>query len=444
MNSTVQSIKGYHQPLARIPRKQAGLAQNTASCSNTAMRESGFTTSGKWRQHLTIDLPQARPGCIWVHACSVGEVGSVTPLIHALLEQGHAVHLTVVTATGFAHADRLLGNRISLSFLPWDLPMAMMRLVRSLKPSLLLLTETEFWPGMLSACRKQDIPVIGINTRISDRSFPRYQASRWLWKRWLAPVSLFLPQSQTDAERLIAIGVAADKIEVAGNLKYAITAPVADAKALRKKLDINSSRPILLIASTHEGEDSRLLDMWPAWHATCPELLTVIVPRHPERFDQVATLIQERGYRLSRWSELHDHDTSRYDTDFVLLDSMGMLTGLYTVADVVIVAGSLENIGGHNPLEAAICGRGVVTGPYVQNFRDIMAEMQQSEAAIISRNDSELEAAIARLLSHPDELRDLNASAALFIQDRAQVLERILAAIQTWMPEPGNHRARPV
>jgi len=444
MNSTVQSIKGYHQPLARTPRKQAGLAQNTASCSNTAMRESGFTTSGKWRQHLTIDLPQTRHGCIWVHACSVGEVGSVTPLIHALLEQGHTVHLTVVTATGFAHADRLLGDSISLSFLPWDLPMAMMRLVRSLKPSLLLLAETEFWPGMLSACRKQDIPVIGINTRISDRSFPRYQASRWLWKRWLAPVSLFLPQSQTDAERLIAIGVAADKIEVAGNLKYAIRAPVADSKALREKLDINSSRPILLIASTHEGEDSRLLDMWPAWHATCPELLTVIVPRHPERFDQVAALIRERGYRLSRWSELHDHDTNRYDTDFVLLDSMGILTGLYTVADVVIVAGSLENIGGHNPLEAAICGRGVVTGPYVQNFRDIMAEMQQSEAAIISRNDSELEAAITRLLSHPDELRNLNASAALFIQDRAQVLERILAAIQTWMPDPGNHCARPV
>jgi len=240
------------------------------------------------------------------------------------------------------------------------------------------------------------------------------------------------------------MGVASDKIEVAGNLKYAISAPAVDSKVFREKLDINSSRPILLIASTHEGEDSRLLDMWPVWHAICPELLTIIVPRHPERFDQVAALIQERGHRLSRWSKLHDHDTSRYDADFVLLDSMGILTGLYTVADVVIVAGSLENIGGHNPLEAAICGRGVVTGPYVQNFRDIMAEMQQGKAAIVSRNDSELEAAITRLLSHPDELRHLNASAALFIQDRAQVLERVLAAIQPWMPDHRSHRARPL
>jgi len=407
------------------------------------MRESGFTILGKWRQHFTIDLPSARPGCIWVHACSVGEVGSVTPLISALIEQGHTVHLSVVTATGFAHADRLLGDSISLSFLPWDLPTAMMRLVRSLKPALLLLAETEFWPGMLSACKKQDIPIIGINTRISDHSFPRYQASRWLWKRWLAPVSLFLPQSQTDAERLIAMGVASDRIEVAGNLKYAIKAPAVDSGMLRKKLDISSSRPVLLIASTHDGEDSRLLDMWPAWRAACPELLTVIVPRHPERFDQVAALIQERGCRLSRWSELNEHGSSSHDADFVLLDSMGILTGLYTVADVVIVAGSLENIGGHNPLEAAICGRGVVTGPYVQNFRDIMAEMQQSEAAIVSRNDSELEAAVTRLLNYPDELRHLNASAALFIQDRAQVLDRILAAIQPWMPDSRDHHARP-
>jgi len=412
------------------------------------MREPAFTISGKWRQHLTIELPQARPGCIWVHACSVGEVGSVAPLIHALLEQNHTVHLSVVTATGFAHAYRLLGKSISLSFLPWDFPTAMMRLVRALQPSLLLLAETEFWPGMLSACKKQHIPIVGINTRISDHSFPRYRASRWLWKRWLAPVSLFLPQSPTDAERLITMGVAADKIKVAGNLKYAIKPPSLDSNELRETLDHSSSRPVLLIASTHEGEDSCLLDMWPAWHAVCPKLLTVIVPRHPERFDQVANLIRERGYSLSRWSELHQHhenspDVTERDTDFILLDGMGLLAGLYTIADVVIIAGSLENIGGHNPLEAAICGRGVITGPYVQNFRDIMAEMQKTEAAIVSRNHSELEAAVSHLLSHPDELRHLNASAALFIQDRAQVLEHILTAIRPWLPDNGMNRVQP-
>ena len=392
--------------------------------------------SMKWRQQFTLDLPAPQPGSVWLHACSVGEVSSVTPLIRALIQQGHKVHLTVVTATGFAHAERLLkhdisANTTSVTFLPWDFPTAMSRMISKLKPALLLLAETEFWPGMLAACRKQQIPVIGINTRISDRSFPRYRATSWLWKRWLAPVNLFLAQSDTDQNRLIALGIDASHVEVVGNLKYAISAPNVDATALRLQLDATRSRPILVIASTHEGEDARLLDMWPAWHAVCPELLTVIVPRHPERFDQVADLIRERGISLTRWSEPGSAETHN---DVVLLDAMGLLTDLYSVADAVIIAGSLQNIGGHNPLEAAICGRGIVSGPYVQNFRDIMADMQLAEAAIICSDDQELEQAICRLLTYPHELRNLHANAALFIEDRSHVLDRMLDAIKPYLP----------
>ncbi len=387
----------------------------------------------KWRQQFTLELPNPRPGSVWLHACSVGEVSSVTPLIRALIEKGHPVHLTVVTATGFNHAERLLGNTVSLAFLPWDLPTAMSRMISSLQPALLLLAETEFWPGMLKACRKQNIPVVGINTRISDRSFPRYQATAWLWKRWLAPVNLFLAQSDIDRERLIALGIPNANVQTVGNLKYAVSAPEVNASALRLKLDTSGARPILLIASTREGEDARLLDMWPAWHAACPELLTVIVPRHPQRFDQVANLIQERGLTLTRWSEQHSN-ADMINQDVLLLDAMGLLTQLYSIADAVIIAGSLENNGGHNPLEAAICGRGIVSGPHVQNFRDIMAEMQQAEAAIICRDDQEIEQAVCRLLTHPQELKGLHANAALFIQDRSHVLDRMLNAIETWLP----------
>lgn len=418
---------------------QSGLAHLTASCSNTPMQAFGQSQYGKWRQHLTIDVPQIQSGCVWIHACSVGEVGSVAPLIRSLLGLGHAVHLTVVTATGFAHARRLFGGNISLSFLPWDVPFAMSRMIHALAPSLLLLAETEFWPGMLSACKKQGIAVIGINTRISDRSFPRYQATRLLWKRWLMPVSLFLPQSKTDAERLMYMGVAAENIQVTGNLKYAVDAPSVDCSALRSKLDGSGTRPILLVASTHAGEDERVLAMFSTWHAACPELLMLVVPRHPERFDQVAAMIEERGHKLSRWSQLEAHDATGRHHNIVLVDTMGMLAGLYAIADIVIIAGSLENIGGHNPLEAAICGRGVITGPHVQNFREIMAAMQQAEAAIISRDDHELEAAVVRLIEHPDELTSLHANAALFIQDRAHVLVRMLAAIKPWLPETGKH-----
>ena len=398
---------------------------------------SKLTSSIKWRQQFALELPPARSGSVWLHACSVGEVSSVAPLIRALLEQGEQIHLTVVTATGFKHAERLLGDDISLSFLPWDLPTAMARMIRQLKPALLLLAETEFWPGMLAACRREQIPVIGINTRISDRSFPRYQATRWFWKRWLSPVHMFLAQSDIDRDRLIALGISSSKVQTVGNLKYAVSRPDVDANALRQKLDASCTRPILVIASTHEGEDARLLGMWPSWHALCPELLTVIVPRHPERFDHVAELVRERGHSLSRWSE-QQPDSEMDATDILLLDAMGLLSELYSVADAVIIAGSLQNIGGHNPLEAAICGRGIVSGPHVQNFRDIMADMQKAEAAIICHDDREIEAAICRLLTHPEELKQLHAAAALFIEDRSHVLDHMLDAIQTWLPAINN------
>jgi len=403
----------------------------------------------KWQQQFTLSLPEPQPNCIWLHACSVGEVSSITPLIRTLLQRKHHIHLTVVTATGFAHAQRLLGDAITLAFLPWDLPTAMARMIRRLQPALLLLTETEFWPGMLSACHQQGIPIIGINTRISDRSFPRYQATSWLWRRWLAPVDLFLAQSNTDKERLIALGVSTAKVQSIGNLKYAITAPKLDANALRQHIDTSGKRPILLIASTHEGEDEQLLDMWPAWHKACPDLLTLIVPRHPERFDQVADMICNRGLTLSRWSDKKKADSkdgADHYSDVILIDAMGVLGQLYTIADAVIIAGSLQNIGGHNPLEAAICGRGVVTGPHIQNFRDVMLSMQQAEAAIVCNDDHELEAAVCRLLNHPEELRQLNANAALFIEDRAHVLDRMMEAIAPYCPshdQPSDHSSDP-
>jgi len=292
------------------------------------------------------------------------------------------------------------------------------------------LTETEFWPGMLSACQRNSIPVIGINTRISDRSFPRYQTSRWLWQLWLKPVSLFLAQSDTDAARLVAIGVKQARVKTCGNLKYAITAPKVDSTSLRTRVDPSGTRPILLIASTHQGEDQRILALREQWHRACPELLMLIVPRHPERFNTVAELIRTQGLRLSRWSE----GNAQALTDVVLVDAMGVLAGLYCIADLVVIAGSLEKVGGHNPLEAAICGRGVITGPYIQNFRAVMAEMQQQGGAIVARDDQELETAITRLLHHPDELQLLHASATLFMQNKGHALEEILTAIQPYLP----------
>ena len=375
----------------------------------------------KWRQHFTLDLPVPKnAGAVWVHACSVGEVGSVASLINRLLDEGQHVHLTVVTRTGYAHAERLFGEKISKSWLPWDLFGLMSRFVKHLKPSLLLLCETEFWPGMLKACKHNNIPVIGVNTRISDRSFPKYHATRFLWKRWLAPVSLFLAQSELDAQRLAAIGVTKEKIKAVGNLKFAITAPDVDSQQVRQLIDPTEQRPILVIASTHENEEAQIMAMLPIWQRITPNLLTLIVPRHPERFSHVAALLTEQSVSFTRYIEERKGDES-----VVLIDAMGVLTSLYTIADLVLIGGSLVPTGGHNPLEAAVCGRGVVTGPYVHNFRAVMDDMQHHGAAIITQNKTEFKQAVSRLLQHPDELQHLHAQAALFMQDQQDVLEHM-------------------
>ena len=385
-------------------------------------------TPNKTRQHFTLDMPEIQAGAIWVHACSMGEVASVAPLIDKLLDHGKAIHLTVVTRTGYAHAERLFKDRISKSWLPWDLPFLMARFIKHLRPSLLLLNETEFWPGMLKACKKQSIPIVGINTRISDRSFPKYYKTRKLWARWLSAVSLFLAQSEQDAERLHAMGVPNERIQAVGNLKFAISPPDVDAGQVRSLIDPSGKRPILILGSTHDDEEAQILARLPTWQSLQPNLLTVIVPRHPERFDTVANLLQEKNISFTRYAEERTGDEQ-----VILIDAMGVLTQLYTIADIVFIGGSLVDIGGHNPLEAAVCGRGVVSGKYVQNFRAVFDDMQQHGAAILIQNNNELEDAVSRLLSKPDELQQLHGQAALFMQEQDQVLERMWSKIQTFI-----------
>jgi len=386
----------------------------------------------KWRQHLTLDLPNTERAPVWLHACSVGEVGSVAPLVEELIRLHLSVHLSVVTKTGFAHAKRLFSNRIGISYLPWDIPGLIRRFIKQLNPRLLLLAETEFWPGMLAPCRRRNIPVVGINTRISDRSFPRYRASRLLWKRWLSPVSLFLAQSELDAERLAKIGVAPDRIRVAGNLKYAISPPEVDAADLRKRVDSGMGRPILLAASTHDGEEEMLLGMWLEWKRLQPDLLMLLVPRHPERFDNVADILRQRSIHFSRWSEKIYTPKS----DVLLIDAMGVLNSLYTIADMAIIGGSLVPVGGHNPLEAAVCGRGVITGPHVQNFRAVMQDMQQANAAVIAEDGHALDETVQYFLRHPDELKQLHVRAADFMQGKSHILERVMKTIHPFLGLP--------
>ncbi len=385
--------------------------------------------TSKWYQHLTLTLPEAGDRPVWLHACSVGEVASVAPLVEEFIRLKLSVHLSVMTRTGFSHASRLFDHRAGISYLPWDIPGLMQRFIQHLNPRILLLTETEFWPGMLSSCGRHHIPVIGINTRISDRSFPRYRVSRFLWRRWLSPVSLFLAQSGLDAERLAMIGVRPDRIQVVGNLKYTISMPTANADSLRKQFDASMRRPMILAASTHNDEEEILLEMWPEWKRLRPDLLLLLVPRHPERFDDVAGMLQQRGIRYARWSG----EKLVSQPEVVLIDAMGILARLYVIADIVMIGGSLVPIGGHNPLEAAVCGRGVITGPHVQNFREVMRDMQRANAAVVAEDAAALNKTVQHFLQRPDDLKHLNAHAAALMQKNARVLKETMDALSPFL-----------
>ncbi|MDX8393592.1 MAG: 3-deoxy-D-manno-octulosonic acid transferase [Mariprofundales bacterium] len=392
----------------------------------------------RWRQSLGLDMPQCNNSfipVIWLHACSVGEINAVAPLIRQLLQRKHKLHLTLVTETGMAQAQRLFAqyddNHIGYSFLPLDFPFAFHRFVRKLKPHLLLLTETEFWPGMLAACHRQKIAIVGINSRVSDRSLPRYKRTCWLWQRWLKPVQLFLAQSELDAQRLHMIGVEKTRIKIAGNLKYAIQAPNISDTIMNNSR--SNQRTIIIAASTHEGEEKIILAALAHWQKVCADVLLVLVPRHPQRFDAVRTLVKERGFGLDCWSMGINITTCATNTDVLLIDAMGVLPSLYPIADVVFIGGTLVDIGGHNPLEAAICGLSVCTGKYVQNFRDIMQKMQHQKAAYIADDGLAIEQHIAHLLQDTSYRQQLNSYAIEFMQAEHDVLDYYLTELEKWL-----------
>ncbi len=343
-------------------------------------------------------LPGDEREIIWVHAVSVGEVIAVLRLIAALDKQRPKarVLLSTTTRTGQQIARARLGaDRVF--YCPLDLAWSVGAWLRALQPSLLVLVETEFWPGLLSGCFRRGIPVMVVNARISDRSWPRYRRLRALWRPFLRRLSAVLAQSEQDAVRLRALGCATT--EATGNLKYDLK---ADAEAeivsvLRagslKTCESRDGRPgaimsgsrWLVAGSTLDGEEQALIAAWPRVRAVHGDLLLLLAPRHPERFSAVAQMLDESGIPWLRRSQLTSAEQPRAGAEILLLDSIGELAAAYAVAEAAFVGGSVARGGGHNPLEPALHGVPVVMGPHVENFRGIVADMQAEQAIVIAQ-----------------------------------------------------------
>jgi 3-deoxy-D-manno-octulosonic-acid transferase len=343
-----------------------------------------MVTSGKYREGLTERLGRVPKRVsstgdepvIWVHAVSVGEVLAASRLIEELSSraQGWRVVVSTTTRTGQKIArERFSADRVF--YFPLDFAFAVRAWLRALRPRMVVLLETEFWPRYLSECRRANIPVAVVNARISDRSWPRYMRLRFLWKQLLNSFALVLAQSELDAARLTAIG--ASNVREGGNLKFGIRVEkqAAVTEALRKNLPAGVK--VVVCGSTLAGEEEVLLNALP------PDVVIILAPRHPERFSAVENLLLQRKapYLLrSKWME---SPTPILGGTVFLLDSIGELASVYSLADLAFVAGGLLWPGGHNPLEPAQFGLPVVIGPNYQNFRDIVGRLSHADAIAV-------------------------------------------------------------
>jgi 3-deoxy-D-manno-octulosonic-acid transferase len=321
---------------------------------------------------------------IWLHAVSVGEVLAVSRLVEELDRAlpSHRLMISTTTLTGQTLArERFGSNRVF--YCPLDLPWAVRAYMKALRPRLLVLAETEFWPNLLNGCFRRKIPVAVVNARISDRSWPRYSRFRWLWRPFLGKLDRVLAQSETDAIRLKAIGCSADRVVVAGNLKYDVrTASETDATQQLRAL--TSGLRLIVAGSTLEGEEAALLEAWPKLLEVDPRLVLVLAPRHPERFAAVAALLEKSGVAWVRRSDWRSQPPTEikplHPGQIVLLDSIGELASVYSLAAVAFVGGSLFPGGGHNPLEPAQFGVPIVMGSHYANFRAITEDLRAHEA----------------------------------------------------------------
>jgi 3-deoxy-D-manno-octulosonic-acid transferase len=292
---------------------------------------------------------------------------------------------------------------------------------------MLVLAETEFWPNLLNGCFRRGIPVAVVNARISDRSWPRYKMLRRLWKPLMGRLGSVLAQSQTDAERLIAIGCAPERVAVVGNLKFDVRA-AEEAEATRL-LKTSAARLRFVVAgSTLEDEEAALVEAWPRLLASDAQLAMVLAPRHPERFAAVQALLEKSGIEWTRRSKLGPAEPLR-PGEIVLLDTIGELASVYSLASVAFVGGSLVPAGGHNPLEPAQFGVPIVMGPHYANFVAITDSLRAHNALRIAAKD-ELAAALTELLGDRTAAEAMGARAREVFERQAGATDRCVAALR--------------
>lgn len=376
---------------------------------------------------------QKVPGkLIWVHAVSVGETRAAQPLIEGLLARwpDHRILLTGMTPTGRAAGREVYGEQVIQAYLPYDYPGAVSRFFRHYRPAFGVLMETEIWPNLLAGARRADVPVVLANARLSIRSARGYGRFRRLVGPAFAALSGVAAQTAGDAQRLACLGVKV--LAVCGNLKFDVRPAAEKIDQGRQWRQAIGTRPVWLAASTREGEEDLVLAAWR--RAAIPHALLVLVPRHPQRFAEVASLVEQQGWRLVRRSVGLPND----DTEVWLGDSMGEMAAYFSLADLAFVGGSLLPLGGQNLIEAAACACPVLVGPHTFNFLQATEDAIAAGAALRVANADELGISVAALLRDKGRLAAMRAAANDFARAHEGAAERMLDLIERWTGRAGR------
>lgn len=385
----------------------------------------------RWKERLGLGLGAWRlHSCVWIHAVSVGEVLAAAPLIRTLLERypDTSLVVTTTTPTGSERVQALFGDQVTHVYCPWDLPGALRRFFQAFDPHLIVVMETELWPNLVATAYQRNVPVFLVNARLSLGSYRGYARLPALTRPMLSALQGVLVQTHEEAQRFRRLGAQPERIEITGNIKFDLSLDTSTREQARSLREHLGSRPVWIAASTHEGEEGTVLAAHAQVRARFPDALLILVPRHPERFERVASMVEAQAFRVTRRSA----DTDAHQADVYLGDTMGELLVLFGAADTAFVGGSLVPVGGHNLLEPAAWACPVVTGSQLHNFTEVARLLEQADALTLADDTTTLASAVTHLLGNEQARREQGEAGASVVAAHRGALQLVAARLSSF------------
>ncbi|KPJ59333.1 MAG: hypothetical protein AMJ42_02045 [Deltaproteobacteria bacterium DG_8] len=383
-------------------------------------------------QHLLLNLSGDRP--VWIHAVSVGEVMATIPLLQEIKKRypSQKIVLSTVTVTGNYTATIKAREVDVVIYFPFDYPFIVKRVIKKINPRLFITLETEIWPNFLRELKNNNIPSVVISGRISNHSYHKYRWSRFFFSKVLNNIDAFCMQTEVDTKRIIDIGAKADRVITVGNLKFNQCVPTLspdEVANLYSILNLNEGQRVFIAGSTHKGEEDIVLEVFKSLKKSYEDLVLVLAPRHPERFDEVANILSRHRLPSIKKTEINMGKRGNHH-DVILLDTIGELSKLYSIGTIIFVGGSLVSTGGHNVLEPVAYKKAVIFGPHMENFSEISRSLRASGGGLQVHNREEF-LSQAKMLLQNDTVRDkLGEQAFKVIAHNQGAIKKVMEVIE--------------